>query len=71
MALNEILEAFPDESFLKADGLDEAVVGLEERSMRLIYSVDAVLSEEEAFEHFTYNVAGSWVGDKTPIWMTT
>lgn len=59
MTLNEILEACPDESFLKADGLDEAV--LESEGM----------TEEEAFEHFTYNVAGSWVGDKTPIWMTT
>ena len=26
------------------------------------------MSEEEASEYFFYNVAGAYVGEKTPIW---
>lgn len=74
--LDQIIENFPDEEFLKADGFDEAVIGFEEKSMRLIYSakkcIDVLISEgmteEDAFDHYYYNVEGAWVGDKTPIW---
>jgi hypothetical protein len=75
MKLESILENYPDESFLKADGFDEAIIGVDENSMRLIYSVSKCIeilredmSEEDALEHFYYNVNGSYVGDKTPIW---
>lgn len=73
--IDEILENYPDESFLKADGFDEAIMGVEESSMRLIYSVSKCIeilmrdmSDEDALEHFYYNVSGSYVGEKTPIW---
>jgi hypothetical protein len=73
--LDYILETYDDESFLKADGFDEAIIGVDENSMRLIYSVSKCIeilsqdmSEEDALEHFYYNVNGSYVGDKTPIW---
>jgi hypothetical protein len=74
--LNEILESYPDDSFLTADGFDDAVIGLDEQSMRLVYSVSkciAILkkegmSEEDALEHFSFNVSGAYVGDQTPIW---
>lgn len=26
------------------------------------------MEEEDALEHFYYNVEGSYVGEKTPIW---
>jgi hypothetical protein len=26
------------------------------------------MSEEDAMEHFSYNVSGAYVGEKTPIW---
>ena len=75
MMLDSILETYDDESFLKADGFDEAIIGVDENSMRLIYSVSKCIeilsqdmSEEDALEHFYYNVSGSYVGDKTPIW---
>jgi hypothetical protein len=75
MKLESILENYPDESFLKADGFDEAVIGVDENSMRLIYSVSKCIeilredmSEEDALEHFYYNVSGSYVGEQTPIW---
>lgn len=37
--IDEILEQYEDETFLKADGFDEAIIGVDETQMRLIYSV--------------------------------
>lgn len=73
--INEIIEQYEDETFLKAEGFDEAIIGVDETTMRLIYSVKKCIeilmvdmSEEDAFEHFSYNVSGGYVGEKTPIW---
>jgi len=73
--LDEIVENFYDEEILKADGFDDAVIGIDEGSMRLVYSVSKCIeilmedmSEEDAMEHFSYNVSGAYVGEKTPIW---
>ena len=73
--LEQILEYFEEDEFLKADGFDEAVIGVDEPSMRLIYSVSKCIeilcrdmNEEDAIEYFEYNVSGSYVGEKTPIW---
>lgn len=74
--LEKIVENYYDEEFLKADGFDSAVIGVELGSMRLIYSVNRCLSVlvgdgmevDDAIEHFEYNVRGSYVGEKTPIW---
>jgi hypothetical protein len=76
--LEEILEYYPDETFLKADGLDSAVIGVEiGEPMRLIYSVTKVIEHlvtedemtvEDAIEHYEYNIHGSYMGEQTPIW---
>jgi hypothetical protein len=74
--LELILETYPEESFLKADGFDEAIIGIEEPSLRLIYSIKKTIeilieegmTEEDAQEHFSYNVSGGYVGELTPIW---
>ena len=73
--LDKILEWFPEEQILKADGFDEAILGIDEGSMRLIYSKSKCIeilcrdmSEEDAMEHFDFNVAGAYVGEQTPIW---
>jgi len=75
--IDKIIENFPEEEFLKADGFDEAVIGVDTTSMRLIYSVSRCISilcldddmdVDDAIEHFEYNVRGSYVGEKTPIW---
>ena len=73
--LDRILEAMPDEMLLKADGFDEAVIGIDSSSMRLIYSVTKCIeilmrdmSEEDALDHFSFNVSGAYVGEQTPIW---
>jgi glucose dehydrogenase len=76
--LEEILENHPDETFLKADGFDEAIIGLDETSGRLIYSVtkcieclmEQGMTDEEASEYFYYNVSGAYMGEQTPIFCT-
>ena len=60
---------------LKADGFDEAILGVDDKEERLIYSVDKVIeslceqmSYEEAVEYFEFNIGGAYVGPHTPIW---
>ncbi len=73
--MNNIEEYYPDEIILKAEGFDDAIIGIDDISMRLIYSVSKCLEilkkdmdEEEAIEYFDFNVKYAYVGDKTPIW---
>ena len=74
--VDEIVEMYSDESFLTADGFNEAIIGVDESSMRLIYSVTKCLEilqaqgmdETDALEYFSYNVSGAYMGEKTPIW---
>lgn len=78
MTLDEILELFSDEQFLKADGFDEAVIGVDPLSMRLIYSrpkmievlmMNDEMSEEDAIEYLEYNTWNTYFGDQTPIYI--
>jgi hypothetical protein len=73
--IDKITDWFSEEEFLKADGFDDAIIGVEENDMRLIYSVSECLkileqnmSEFDAMEFFMHNVSGAYVGEKTPIW---
>jgi hypothetical protein len=73
--IDKIIEAYYDESFLKADGFDKAIIGVDNNSHKLVYSVSKCIdilcedmSEEDALEHFAYNVSGAYVGEQTPIW---
>lgn len=70
-----LTDAYPDMDFLIADGFDEAIIGFDERSERVIYSISKCIeilcrdmTYEDAMEHFYYNVEGAYVGEKTPIW---
>jgi hypothetical protein len=71
----KILELYGDDELLLADGFDDAIIGFDEQSWRVIYSVRKCINvlmkdmdELEAIEYFSYNVSGAYVGDKTPIW---
>tara|TARA_R110000824_G_scaffold269663_2_gene458126 strand:- start:731 stop:976 length:246 start_codon:yes stop_codon:yes gene_type:complete len=75
--LDRIIEQYGDDGLLKADGFDEAVIGvaINFTEPSLIYSVTKCLeileremSSEDAMEHFTFNVSGAYIGEKTPIW---
>lgn len=65
-----------DSEFLIADGFDDAIIGVDESSHRVIYDVDkciGILMKRdgmeylEAMEYFDFNVRGSYVGEKTSI----
>lgn len=60
-----------------ADGFDEAILGVDASNSRVIYSVAKCyqvlierdgMSQDEAEEFFAFNVLGSYMGEKTPIW---
>ena len=60
-----------------ADGFDDAILGIDYSSQRVIYSVKKCyqilmngennMTQDEAEEYFAFNVLGSFVGEKTPI----
>jgi len=65
---------------LKVDGYDEAIIGLGRKFNQNFYIYDEKkiikqliekdgLTEEDANEHFNYNILGSYVGEGTPIFM--
>jgi hypothetical protein len=68
-------EEYPD--LLTMDGFDKAIMGVVERigTQAICYSEKKIIkilisqgmSEEEAFEHFSYNIAHTWVGEHTPF----
>ena len=75
--LKGIMNYYEDEEFLKADGFDDAVIGVDESTLRLIYSttkcVEILIERDdmefdEALEYFDFNVRGAYMGEKTPIW---
>ena len=75
--LKGIISYYEDEELLLADGFDDAVIGVDESTMRIIYSsgkcIEILMLQSEmlldqAVEFFEFNVKGSYVGDKTPIW---
>lgn len=62
------------------DGLEDAFIGMSLRFGQepiACYDFDKVIeilmkdgiSEEEAVEHFDFNIIGGWVGDQTPCFM--
>jgi len=73
--MDQIVDSFPDDEILKADGFDDALIGIDWNTLRLIYSVkkcikilEEHMTPEEADEFFEFNLRQAWFGDKTPIW---
>jgi hypothetical protein len=61
--LDKIVEWFPEDELLVADGFDDAIIGVDSNSLRLIYSVSKCIEilskdmdEVEAVEYFNFNV---------------
>jgi hypothetical protein len=77
MTLDEIMDLYPDEEFLKADGFDDAVIGVEPNNMILVYDrkkmIDVLLTEDmteqDAIEFLEFNTWNAYVGDKTPFYI--
>lgn len=81
MTPEEIAEINP--KALLCDGFDDAIIGIAERinlGPVVAYSVEKIInimmtrdemSYEDAYEYFDYNIRGAWVGEYTPIFITT
>jgi hypothetical protein len=63
-----------------ANEFDEAIIGLDTSAeiFRVVYDIDKIIeilmerdemTEEDAQEHFSYNIQGSYVGKGTPIYV--
>ena len=73
--IDSIIDYYPDDTFLKADGFDDALLGVWDN--KLAYSqarmVDICIAEgmtyEEAIEYLEFNTWCAYVGDKTPIYI--
>ena len=62
----------------KADGFDDAIIGVDYNTGRIAYSIskcitilmiDEQMTELDATEWFYFNVAGAYVGEGTPVWI--
>lgn len=72
--LEIILENYNDEKLLIHEGFDNAVIGIDASSLRIIYSTKKCIeiltedmTEEEALDHFYYSLFNIYLGEKTPI----
>jgi hypothetical protein len=74
----ELVDMTCNAEMLFADGLDDAITGYTTKGCA-VYSIDAIIdilvsegmTEEDAFDHFYYNIDGSYVGEFTPIYINT
>ena len=78
MTFDEILELYPEEEFLKDDGFEDAVIGVEPTLMVLVYDrnkmIDILVKTqdmtfEDSIEYLEYNTWSAYVGEKTPIYI--
>ena len=79
--MKKILEAYPEEEFMKADGFDDCVIGVSHRfgePLTLAYDEEKVIKKlmkrdkmtrETALEFYAFNIIGAWVGKQTPIFI--
>ena len=56
----------------------DALVGVDDHSMRLVYSKSKIIqilinqeemTEEDALDHYYYNIHGAYIGERTPIYV--
>ena len=76
---DEIAEV--NEEALMCDGFDEAIIGMAERinlGPVVAYSVEKIIEilmtrdgmdYAEAYEYYSFNIVGSWMGENTPVFV--
>jgi hypothetical protein len=75
--MKRLKEEYPD--VMTMDGYDDAIIGVVERiGLEVVcYDLDKVIeilikqgmNEEDAWEWYQFNMVGSWVGEKTPVFL--
>lgn len=78
MTREDIIETYgDDEEILFADGLDDAIIGVDHK-LRVVYDIDTIIeilmkrdgmTDEEAMEFAEFNIFDAYVGEKTPIYV--
>jgi hypothetical protein len=74
---DQLLAFVPDDTLLFADGFDDAIIGLDTLSLRVVYSkqemieilVNEDMTPEDAIEFLEYNTWNTYVGEQTPIYV--
>jgi hypothetical protein len=81
MEIDEINEINPDAIIV--DGFNDAIIGLAERinlGPVVAYDVDKMIdimierdgmTYEDAIEYFDYNILGAWMGENTPVYVSS
>jgi hypothetical protein len=71
----DFLELVGNDEAILWDGFDDAIIGYDEKG-RIVYDADKMceiltqnegMTEEDAWEHLSYNVFGGYVGEYTPL----
>jgi hypothetical protein len=67
--------------FLSDEEFDEAIIGVAERigqsavvaydATKLVEVLSRTMSVDEAYEYFEFNILGAYVGERTPMFVTT
>ena len=79
MTKQDIIDTYEDEELMFVDGFDAAIIGVDTVTYRVVYNKEIMIevliaegmSYEDALEHFSYNIEGAYVGEKTPIYCQT
>lgn len=73
---DKILTFVPDESVMFADGFDDAIIGLDTNSLRVVYSkqrmieiLEPQMGLDDAIEYLQYNTWSAYMGELTPIYI--
>lgn len=77
--LEQITMCYPDEQFLYPTGFENAIIGVEPNTMRLVLSEERILeilvedgmNLEDALDYYSYNIEHAYIGEKTPIYIQT
>ena len=72
-----IISTYPDRNFMFVLGLDDAIIGVEDLSMKVVYSESKCLeifmrrgmTFQEASDNLEFNVKSAYMGEKTPIFV--
>jgi hypothetical protein len=80
MTRDEIAEFNEELMLLEPAYFDKAIVGVvsgmnietvcyDKAKIIELLMTEEEMTEEDALEHFYYNIAGSWVGEHTPVYL--
>jgi hypothetical protein len=76
----ELVDQYEDEDLLFADGFDDCIIGVVsglDCIYKVVYDTGKIVNKlisdgmtaEEAEEYFDFNILGSYVGDRTPLYV--